>query len=506
MIPVITKEKMRALDAHMIEEMHIPSIVLMENAAHGITSVICEKFSADTRIVALCGAGNNGGDGFAAARQLMAKGYDVSVFLVGKRANLKGDAAANAAFFGGDIAEIEDEAQAAAHFTSLSGCVVIDALFGTGLARNVEGLFAAVIELLNSSGAYVVGCDIPSGIDANTGQVLGTAVRADETVTFQHPKPGLLLFPGREYTGCLTVKEIGIGGGFNLGRTAWADKLTLPARPANAHKGTFGKLACVVSGEGTAGAGLMCAGGALRAGAGLTTAAVPAGLQHIFNTRIPECMTFALSETDGQLGEYAVSGLDKLMDNKTALAAGCGLGTGDGAQSAIRKLVADYDVRKVFDADALTVIAGNTSMLHERSGEIVLTPHLVEFSRLCGRSVEEISTDMMSTARQFAGEYGVTLLLKGATTIVTDGSRTTLVTAGTPGMAKGGSGDVLTGVIGGLLAGAHAYGLDTFGCAVYGAYICGKAGELAAEKQGEYAMTATDTLDNIGAAMKRMTK
>lgn len=505
MIPVISKQTMRALDAHMIQNEHIPSLLLMENAAFGITTAIAGRFDTDTRIVAVCGAGNNGGDGFAAARQLRAKGYNISPYLIGKRENLKGDAAVNAAFFD-DITEIADETQAKAHFADLCGCVVIDAIFGIGLSRNVEGLFAAVIDLINNSGAYIVGCDIPSGIDSNSGQVLGTAVRANETITFQCAKPGLLLYPGRQYTGCLTVKEIGTPGYFDLGNMrAVTGDFTLPRRSPDTHKSTYGRLACVVGSQGMSGAGLMCVGGALRAGAGLTTAGVPSCLQDIFSAHTPECMTFALSDFGGSLREDCIDGLNKLMNGKKALAAGCGLSVGPGTTYAVRHMVTSYDIQKVFDADALNVIAQDTGILLQKQGDIVLTPHIVEFSRLSGLSPDDIRQDPITSAQGFAAKYGVVLLLKGATTIVTDGKRTMLVLAGTPGMAKGGSGDVLTGVIGGLLAGSRATDLDTFDAAVYGAYICGKAGEAAAETHGEYAMTATDTLAHIGTVIKAMT-
>lgn len=501
MIPVISKETMQALDKHMIHQMHIPSLLLMENAAFGITSAVCATHSKSTKIVTVCGRGNNGGDGFAAARQLLAKGYDVSVYLISRKADLKGDAAVNAAFFHQHIIEITNETQAAEHFTNLQGCIVIDAIFGIGLSRDISGLFATVIDLINSSGAYIIGCDIPSGIDANNGMVLGTAIHANETVTFQCAKPGLLLYPGREYTGTLTVKEIGLHGEFDIGNVrAISGGLTLKKRAANSHKGTYGKLACVVSSQGMSGAGLMCVGSALKAGAGMVTAGVPCSLQSIFSTRHPECMTFALDEADGSLSENCNSDLEALMVQKTAMAVGCGLSTSNGAKKAVTHLLQNYDIKKVFDADALNIIAQNTQLLSTKEGDIILTPHLVEFSRLSGLSTTEILNDPINVAQNFACKYTITLVLKGATTIVTNGNDTSLILTGSPGMAKGGSGDVLTGVIGGLLAG----GMDCYDAAVYGAYICGKAGEAAAASLGQYSMTPMDTLENISTVMKAM--
>ncbi len=505
MIGVLKKQDMQALDRYMIETLKIPSLVLMENAAFGITSLISKQFEKTTNIIAICGTGNNGGDGFAAARQLEAKGYQVKVCLVGKVDALRGDAAANAAFFASRIVEITDDAQAQQQLSNLSGCVLIDALFGVGLSRDVSGINAAVISLINQCGASIVACDIASGIDADTGAVRGIAVKADETVTFQCAKPGHLLFPGRDYTGKLTVKEIGVAHGFTQRLMGFADKVTLQPRKANTHKGSYGKLACVAGSQGFSGAGLLCVNAALKAGAGLVTAGVPACLQSVFSARLPESMTFALDDFSGSLSENCIGGLDKLMLGKTALAAGPGLSTSGGAAAAVRHLVTRYDIRKVFDADALNIIAQDIDILNSKTGDIVLTPHLAEFSRLCGLSMEEIQADVLSAAQRFAGQYGITLLLKGATTIVTDGSRTMFLTAGTPGMARGGSGDVLTGVIGGLMCGGREGGKTAFEAAVCGAYICGKAGETAAAEMGEISMTATDTLSYISAVTKEMT-
>jgi len=506
MIHVLNKRDMQALDRYMIEKCRIPSALLMENAAFGITTAVSGRFGTDTRIVAVCGAGNNGGDGFAAARQLEAKGYHVTVCLVGRTAELKGDAAMNAAFFGPRIIEITDENTAKEQLSGLSGCVLIDAVFGVGLSREVTGLYAAVLTLINQSGAYVVACDIASGIDADTGAVRGAAVKADETVTFQCAKPGHLLFPGRAYTGALTVKEIGAAHGFSQGYMGWADTITLQKRRKDTHKGSFGHLACVTGSRGMTGAGVMCVRAALRAGAGLVTAGVPESVQGLFAQSSPESLTFALDDFSGGLSESCVGGLDRLMAGKTALAAGPGLSLGGGAAAAVRHLVTHYDIRKVFDADALTIIARDLNVLERKTGDIVLTPHPKEFSRLCGVPLDMILQDPLEYAREFALKYGVTLLLKGATTIVTDGARTVFVTAGSPGMARGGSGDVLTGVIGGLMCGGREGGKSAFEAAVTGAYICGKAGEAAAAQLGELSMTAMDTLSHIAEVTKAMTR
>ncbi len=506
MIPVVFTDTMRALDAHMTNQLHIPPLLLMENAAAGITSAVASKFKPDTRVIALCGPGNNGGDGFAAARQLAAKGYAVSVYLAGEAKALKGDAATNAAYFKGSITEIQCEADIEAHLAHLRGCVLIDALFGIGLSREAAGLYAKMIEAVNTSGAYVIAVDIASGVDADTGAVLGCAVRADETVTFQCAKPGHFLYPGRELTGRLAVKEIGTCEGFDIGNMVAVDELTLAPRRGDTHKGSYGKLAVIAGSQGYSGAGLLCVNAALRAGAGLVTAGIPASLQPVFSAAIPEAMTFALDEFSGALSEECIAGIERLMAGKTALAAGPGLGTGGGAAAAVRYLLENHDVRKVFDADALNIIAQDLRILNRKRGDIVLTPHPIEFSRLCGIALEEIRKDMPGTAQRFAAQYDVTLLLKGATSIVTDGEQTALITAGSPGMARGGSGDVLTGVIAGLMCGGREGGMSGFEAAVYGSFICGKAGEAAAAELGELSMTAGDTLQYVPKVTKKMAR
>ncbi len=504
MIPVVRKKQMQSLDTYMMEQLRIPARVLMENAAFGITAAVWERFGK-TKVLALCGMGNNGGDGFAAARQLEAKGCEVRVCLIGKTDGLQAEAAENAAYFGPRIFEIVSEGTAEALLSGISDFVVIDALFGVGLSREAEGLYKKVIELINASGAYIVSCDIPSGIDADTGLVLGAAIRANETVTFQCAKPGHFLFPGRAYTGNLTVKEIGTTGEYSVGQIRAAlDGLKLLPREADTHKGNYGKLACIAGSQGYSGAGLLCVCGALRAGAGLVTAGIPSGLQQVFSSRVPECMTYALDEDSGHLSEQCLPALDRLLADKNALAAGPGLSLSNGAALAVERMLTQYDIRKVFDADALTLIAQNKEWLAAKQGDVVLTPHLAEFSRLCNLTVDEIKNDPLTCAQIFAKKYDVTVLLKGATTLVTNGDKTVFVTAGTPGMARGGSGDVLTGVIGGLMCGGNARGMSAFAAAVYGAYICGKAGEAAAEDRGILSMTPADTLANIPLITKDM--
>jgi len=512
MYKVLLPEDMRKLDAYMTEEKNISGIMLMENAAFGISSLIMRRFDAHTKIFAVCGTGNNGGDGFAAARQLKANGYTVKTILLGKAADLKGDALENAKFFLGErlLAEAADEETLNWHLRELhAGDVVIDALFGTGLSRNVTGLNAMAIRFLNESGAHIIAADIPSGIHSGTGQILGTAVKADDTVAFQYAKPGHFIYPGREYGGRLHVVKIGWDEGFK-GFDAYeynaypsgTNAIRLPKRKANTHKGSYGSLAILSGGKGYTGAGTLCITAALKAGAGLVTAGIPQSLQDVYQKKFNEAVTFPIRDVDGRFSRDSIGDTEALMAGKDALAAGPGLTNHDDMLPFIRRLVLEYDVKKVLDADALNLIAKEPQMLKSAKGRIVLTPHPREFSRLSGERVADILANPIELTSAFSKEYGVTVLLKGATTVVATGNRVSFVLAGSPGMAKGGSGDVLTGVIGSVLA----QGLEPHDAAVTGAHICGLAGEKAAEAEGEYAMTAMDTIRHLKDAIKAVTE
>jgi hydroxyethylthiazole kinase-like uncharacterized protein yjeF len=512
MLKVLLPEDMRRLDAYMIGKKEISGVVLMENAAFGISALIRQRFHADTRIFAVCGTGNNGGDGFAATRQLKANGYTVKAVLLGKASDLKGDALENAKYLIGEklLQEAADEETLKWCIKDISaGDVVIDALFGTGLARDVTGLNALAVRMLNESGAYIVAADIPSGIHSETGQILGTAVKADDTVTFQYAKPGHFIYPGREYCGRLHVAKIGCDDGFpGFGAYDFAayppdtKAIRLQRRRANTHKGSYGSLAVLAGGKGYTGAGILCVTAALKSGAGLVTAGIPASIAEVYQKKLVEAITFPVKDLEGRFYAESIADADRLMAGKDALAAGPGLTNNDDMIPFVRHIVCGYDVKKVLDADALNLISKEPEMLKEAKGRIVLTPHPREFSRLTGKSVPEILEDPVKAASGFAKEYGVTLLLKGATTVVATEDRVSFVLAGSPGMAKGGSGDVLTGMIGGLLA----QGLEPHEAAVTGAHICGLAGEKAAEAEGEYAMTATDTIKHLKDAIKAVTE
>lgn len=504
---LLTSQQMKAVDRYMIERMKIPGLVLMENAAHGVYEAIRAEMEPCS-VQVFCGTGNNGGDGFAVARILLANGYDVKVVVLGNPSDISGDAAENFAFF-------KETREFYTVITNREGLealpeadVYVDAVFGTGLSRPLDGIYRIAAEFLNERDALVVSIDIPSGISAQTGAVLGTAVRADITVTFQYPKIGHFLYPGREHSGELQVVKIGIDDGCDIPLQAAVcvyesddPDMCLGQRPLDSNKGSYGRLLMIAGSYGMAGAAVLCARAASRAGAGLVTAAACGDVVDVLQHTVPEATCFELADENGVLAKEAADMVLKLSQGKTAVAVGPGLGRGEAVEEVVSRIIAECDLPKVIDADGLNALAGHLEVLEEKKGEVILTPHPKEFSRLCGLSVGKILEDPVKAAVDFAAEYGVTLVLKGSTTIVADQfGNATLLCVGTPGMAKGGSGDVLTGVIGGLLA----QGKDVYEAAITGVYIAGMAGETAAEQEGEYSMTPMDTVRYIGKVIDDM--
>lgn len=508
----VTQDQMKQIDDYMIRKMKIPGIVLMENAAQAVVNLIEQRYSSG-RVAVFCGTGNNGGDGFAVARGLLANGYDVQAYLVGEVFTVGGDARVNYEFFealGERFTQIRGggELEQAARFTAGAN-VIVDALFGTGIAREIEGTQLDVVRLINRAAGYKVSVDIPSGVSGDTGAVMGEAVRANATVTFQYPKIGHYLYPGMEYRGELTIAKIGVDTGcpvldqLDVRVITQGDcSLTIPARRPNTNKGDYGRLLILAGSTGMAGAAVLCSRAAVRAGAGLTTLASVESVVRVVQASTPEVVCKVLPEQGEGIAAAAARDADKLIRNATALAIGPGLSENPETQEFVYHMVAEHDLPKVFDADALNAIAKQADILSQAKGDVILTPHPKEFSRLFGSSTDVILSDPIAEARAFTEQYDVTLVLKGAVTLVINRrSGVTLVAAGSPGMAKGGSGDVLTGVIGSLCA----QGYKAYDAAVLGVLVCGIAGSMASLEAGEYAMAAGDTIGKIGKAMDRLT-
>ncbi|WP_425060255.1 Bifunctional NAD(P)H-hydrate repair enzyme Nnr [Sporomusa carbonis] len=506
-----TANEMREIDRIAINDYGIPGAVLMENAGVAVVrrlEVVVEPL-IDRKFCILAGKGNNGGDGYVIARHLVNQGAKVKVFLLGEKTAVSGDARINLDIIdrmGIDVIEIInerdwDKVKLAATFAD---CLV-DALLGTGFRGEISGDMARIIDIINAAGKLVVAVDIPSGVDADTGRICGTAVQAAHTVTFGSPKPGLFLYPGAEYTGELTVADIGIPTAViarqNIKQNvimASAVRDILPCRSPAAHKGMNGRLAVVAGSRGLSGAAAMTAEGALRAGAGLVTLAAPASLQDILAVKLTEVMTKPLPETaTGGISQEAVPDIAGLSAASDVLAIGPGLGRHEETAAAVRAVIAAADCPLVIDADALNALVGYTDILSECNALPVLTPHPGEMARLTGLSSQAVNADRINIARQAAAEWGSIVVLKGARTVVAfpDGE-VYINTTGNAGMATGGTGDALTGIIAGLIA----QGLSSHDAAVAGVYIHGLAGDVAAQA-GMVGMTATDLIKAVPAAL-----
>jgi hydroxyethylthiazole kinase-like uncharacterized protein yjeF len=515
MIPVVTAQEMQELDRRTAAEFGIPSLLLMEQAGSEAVRELAAAFPAlaRSRVVVLCGRGNNGGDGFVMTRHLLDRGVQVETFLLASRDEVKGDARTNLeilAKLGAGVREIQDPAQLPLLGERLGTAdVLVDALLGTGTRGAVRGLLAQVIELVNAAARPVVAVDIPSGLAADQVEIPGPAVRAALTVTFALPKRCLLLYPAAACAGSVRIVDIGIPS--RLRRDA-ALRLHLleaedvaaafPVRDPAAHKGTFGHALVIAGSVGKTGAAALCGLAAQRVGAGLVTVAVPRSLHDILEVKLTEVMTVPLPETEERtVAREALEPLGRLMEGKNAVALGPGLGTHPSTRQFVREFLATCRAPVVLDADGLNALAGEADLLRSAAGPLVLTPHPGELSRLLDVPREEILADRIKVAQDVATRLRVTLILKLARTIVADAaSGATINPTGNPGMASGGTGDVLTGLIAGLLAQGREPGL----AARAGAYLHGLAGDLAAGALGEEPLLAGDLLERVPEAIRRL--
>lgn len=492
MFRTISPQDMREMERAFMDGTGYPSILLMEHAAQAVVAALQGIVRREAQVLFVCGGGNNGGDGCAVARLWIDQGGSAQVWLLKGPAQMKGDAGANARLLsacGAQVQILYDEAPEIPAGTE----AIVDALYGTGLCRAMEGVSLAAVRRVNGSGLPIVAVDIPSGIDGETGHVLGEAVRAHTTVAFHRAKHGHLLFPGRAYVGRLEIAEIGIlpdwddADGYEVLEAQDAAQL-LPARPMDGHKGTFGHVLSVAGSEGMAGAACLCAKAALRSGAGLVTAACPYPVLSIIQGNVPCAMARGVSEGEALDASSAVM-LEKLAKDKDALAIGPGLGQRKWTFEAIQALM-ESDLPKVIDADALNLIAAYKGSVGTNT---VMTPHPGEMARLLGVTTREVLEAPVDAARQLAQMYHACVLLKGATTVIAMGEDVALDVSGCDGMATGGCGDVLTGVIAGLLA----QGMPPMDAARVGALMHGRAGEAAQRQLGARAVTAMDVLENL---------
>jgi hydroxyethylthiazole kinase-like uncharacterized protein yjeF len=515
-IPLATAEEMRRADRRATERYGVPSLLLMENAGRGAVDALEQVLGpvGRRRIAVLCGKGNNGGDGFVVARHLLGRGARVSAWLEGRAGEVQGDARVNLDALqraGESVAEAADPAGDA--FGRLradlgDADVVVDALLGTGVRGPATGAIAAAIEAINAAERPVCALDLPSGLPSDGDAPAGPVVRARVTVTFGLPKLGLVLPAGAAYAGRVEIADLGIprallGEGVPTALLEAADvRATLPLRPVDAHKGTYGHLLVVAGSVGRTGAAVLACLGALRAGTGLVTCATPGSQQPVVAAQLSEAMTEPLPETAARtLSAKAVERIVELLSRMDAVALGPGVGLDPETQAAVLTLVRDVERPMVVDADALTALAGRPGACRDAPAPRLLTPHPGEAARLLGCGIAEVQADRIASARRLAAESGAVVALKGARTVVADpDGRVTLNPTGNPGMATGGTGDVLTGVAGGLLA----QGVAPAAALSAAVYLHGLAGDLAAETRGEAGLVAGDVADAIPAAIRRI--
>jgi NAD(P)H-hydrate epimerase len=507
----MTRDQMREYDRLAIEELGMPGMVLMENAGRGAAELARELLGERRRLAVVAGPGNNGGDGFVIARLLLDAGYQVNTYVAVPRDKYKGDALKNLELLEAmsptivSVADADEAADLAIQL--LHDGFVVDALLGTGVTRDVEGHLGDLIDAINGSGAPVMAVDLPSGLDADTGRPWGKAVLAEATATFGHYKRGLVLHPGATLAGKVRVVSIGVPG-FVSEEAGWDGRLIgeaevralVPERDAESHKGTFGHLLLLAGSRGKTGAAAMAGLTAMRVGTGLVTVATTLDAQPILEARCPfELMTEAIVESaESPLADDGIERMKQLLEGKKALAVGPGIGTAPGISALALALLEATDLPVVVDADGLNILAASQDEAKSLEADLVLTPHPGEMARLMNTGVPEIQQDRIGAARRAAADYGAVVALKGARTVIAapDG-QVFVCPTGNPGMGSGGTGDVLTGAIGGFLA----QGLSPLDATLLGVYLHGLAGDLAASRIGEPGLIAGDLIDEIPAIL-----
>lgn len=495
---VVTSKEMAEIDRLTIEHYGIPSLVLMERAALAVAKYVLE-FNPQN-VIAIAGPGNNGGDGIACARILKNKVKNIKIFKLFSDEKLSNDCKVQldiAKKFGVPVIEGYPEKEDIS-----KADLIIDAIFGTGLKRAIEGELANFIEILNSLKKQVVAVDIPSGVSSDTGEILGVAVRADVTVTFGLPKIGHLIYPGREYTGKLFVEDIGFPEELidsedlkiSTIEKSFARSL-IPPRPAYSHKTKYGHVLVVAGSTGKTGAALMTAKAALRTGSGLVTMAVPAALKVVFQSKVLEEMLLPLPCTTNTLSKQALPEImEFIKERANSVAFGPGVGVNEDIEFLLKELILNCPCPIVIDADGITVLARLLDVLKNARSQIVLTPHPGELSRLINISVKDIEKQRINIAQKVAKDFGVVLVLKGVPTVVAEPQgRVYLNTTGNPGMATAGSGDVLTGIIASLIG----QGLSPFHASVLACFIHGLSGDIAAKKKGYHGLIAGDLIESL---------
>jgi NAD(P)H-hydrate epimerase len=513
---ILNSTQMRDADRRTIDDVGIPAIVLMENAGRQVVAAMEASFEdlGDKSVAVLCGRGNNGGDGFVVARTLLQRGVDVSVFVVGALADIRGDARTNLEILGRlgrTVVEIADGQTWELHFSEISECdIIVDALFGTGLKTPLQGMLETVVADVNASGIPVVAVDLPSGMSADSHELIGDCITASVTITLAAPKIPLVLPPAELQAGDIVIADIGIpsevidavdGPRTELLTRSLVRALIQP-RSADSHKGDYGHVLVVAGGRGRSGAAHLTGMGALKSGAGLVTIATPASCQPIVAAMAPEYMTIPLAE--GPDGSLSLADLDALLDGAfDVTAVGPGIGTAPDTARFVHALLERTGGPLVLDADALNAFALEPDRLVGGEGrDVIITPHPGEFARLAGVTTSEVQANRVELARTFASTHHVYVILKGHRTVIaTPDEHVFINPTGNPGMASGGMGDVLTGIVSAWVGQL----LDAEAACKLGVYLHGAAGDLAEASEGEVALTASDVIGHLGDAILELT-
>lgn len=510
---VVTAAEMRKIDQDTIDGIGIPGIVLMETAGSEIVRAIERHYPIAQRIGIFVGKGNNGGDGLVIARQLAHAGREVHIFLVSPPDSFTGEARTNLDIVYDLGLQIEETLTGVSTYVKNHRCeLLVDAIFGTGLHSDVREPISTIINEINNLHIPVLAVDLPSGLDAGTGNPLGTCVQADRTVTIGLPKRGLLLQPGAELAGQLEIVDIGfpqqVIDAQNI-NVNWATENAaanwVPPRVSDSHKGSYGRVLVIAGSTGMTGAAALASEAALRVGAGLVTLAIPKSLNTILEVKLSEVMTLPLPETEnGSLAESAThSILEYAERTQSVLAIGPGLSQHPETVALIHQLIKEnrekgLDLQIVVDADGLNALAKAKELIPLLGEKAVLTPHLGEMARLTGTTIPTLAADRINTAEEFTQKYGLTLVLKGAPTVTSNSNGEVWINStGNPGMATAGMGDVLTGVIAGLMAQKVA----SANAATLAVYLHGFAGDLAADTIGMHGLIAGDVLKTIPLAI-----
>lgn len=491
---LVNGHQMKELDSYSIQTIGIPSMVLMERAALCTVQEMKKRIKDNANILIFCGSGNNGADGLAMARMLTLSGYSVEICMVGNRERATQEWRSQATICEKMNIPMEDYSKRDWELDRYD--VLVDSMLGTGLSREVSGKYEECIRKINEAPAYVVAVDIPSGLSSDNGQILGTAVQADLTVSFQYQKLGTVFYPGAEMAGECVVADIGIvPQGREIVKTpcwTWGadESLPLPERRADSNKGTYGKVLIAAGTRNMAGAAILAGRAAYRSGAGLVRIYTPECNRTIVQTALPEAILTTYSEEKPDL-----SVLEEAIQWASAIVVGPGLGTTEASEEILKYIMKHSQKTVVIDADGLTILAQKKELADRLSEHSILTPHMGEMSRLTGISVTQLKQDPVNSCARYAAEHGCVLVQKDARTVVSDptGQQIFINMEGNSGMSTGGSGDVLSGIIGSLAA----QGALPYDAAVNGAALHARAGDRAAAALGERAVLAGDIVNGI---------